>query len=216
MKRDKLNTLSCALKDQFEDKEIYSRFDMVNNHHVLYDGDPDSGVMVVCMQPEKSEVFWAQMENIHQHFVCRGPNNIKFRHMAKKNGFDTEKDFFYCNITPFFPIGGRRFDDETVDRLFWIFEGIVSIVKPKIIITLGYRVFKHLFNDRYDFNDWRNILLNKTYTTTDTNTVVLPLDDPEDIGDIYAPSTIAFASAMGRLYTVKDRMLNKEGLWKTI
>lgn len=176
---EQLQTLSDAISDQMEDKEFGRSLGIEDDHHVLYSGNPESKILAVQMYPDKSELTFALRENIHNKYVFTGLYGSKFKEHAKNAGFDVYNDLFYTNIIPFYPMAGTDLSHKNIVRLIWIFDGIMNIIKPKIIITLGYNAFNVVRGGSVDQIKFKHILKSRKliYPLNNNEYVIAPLSD---------------------------------------
>ena len=168
--KEQLEILSEAIQDQMNDREFGSSLRIEDDHHILWAGNPDSKIAVVSMYPDRSELSFAIKDDIHNKYVCTGPEGSKFRVAAKQAGFGAD-DFFYTNIIPFFPMAGGKLTEDSINRLIWIFDGVINIVKPKIIITLGFDPFNIVRGGNIEWLHFMEILKSKQ--------LIYPLDNME-------------------------------------
>lgn len=131
-----LNALTEAIKDSVVEYQDIAR--IASDHPIVYAGNPEAEIMIVQMAPNGTEQFWAEHEETNTGKILINVEGTKFKQAATKVGFDVEKDFFYTNIIPFMPTGEQAYEPDIVNRFLWIFQSVFDIIKPKIIITLGY------------------------------------------------------------------------------
>lgn len=135
-----LNTLSTMLFDAFNDFSTGCRIG--DPHHILWAGNPDAKYMYVQMCPDNAELFWAKRYEKNEGFVGSGPIGQEFRRKAKEVGFNPDKDFFYVNIVPYYPLGGGVYPNEIAQKFLWVLDGLLGIVEPDVVIPMGFQVFK--------------------------------------------------------------------------
>lgn len=106
---------------------------------LLIEGNLDAKILVIQLHPDKSELTFSKMLGKNRH-VCRGPEGNFLRERFKNVGFNDEKDFVYVNFVPFVPLGMHEYDEFEIDMFAWLHEEIMDIIKPLIVIALGYKV----------------------------------------------------------------------------
>ena len=196
-KIEELDILSAAIQDQCEDVEWSRSLRIEDDHHILYAGNPNSPITVVQMHPDRSELSFALNDNVHNKYICTGPEGNKFRKAARDAGFDEENDFFYTNIIPFYPLAGHPYTENTIRNLLWIFDGVIEIVKPKIIITIGYEPFNIVRGGNIEWLQFDNIIRTRQliYPLDNTDYVIVP------IGENSHNSKKGFYSILKTLFT---------------
>lgn len=172
-----LNSIEEALPE-LGDTRVY------DDHPIIWGGNPDASILVVQLCPDRSELYSAKKLNIHNTFVCAGPGGNEFKYHAKNAGFNIQDDFLYLNLFPYVPIGCSTVDDELIKKYFWILQLVINELQPKMIITLGYKVFRSMFPDSKVNIEIFEHCLNHWKMLSSDDTLVAMLDDPYELIDI--------------------------------
>lgn len=202
---EQLTALSAVINDYVEDN-YHRSWRLKYKHHMLWSRNPNSKLMIVQLHPEECEVNHGILNNSNQGFVLNSPVGYDFCHTLKEIGFDLE-DFVFVNMIPFFPTGGVKFSDDTIEDLIWIFNGILEIISPRIIITLGYDVLRSIIIEN---NITRNTYLEYTKNSKIIqleNLHIIPLEDPKVVRSNHAQKNVHFYKTLKRLYLSKNLLL---------
>jgi hypothetical protein len=202
-KEIKLESLSYMIGDFNKDQQSFPGQD---SHHILYSGNINSNIMLVKLQPDPTELHWAKQENIHNKYVFFGEagNRIRNRFYGKGMGIDckykemhkshksktAEKnlnevyqrgfidnslgDLFFINYMPFY--SKVPYPKSELDKYSWIFKSICEIIKPKIIITFGYDLYKTLIEDVV-LPEYEESIYRRDTFVTDDNVLIIPFVD---------------------------------------
>lgn len=173
----------------------------------LWAGNPDSKIMVVQLCPDRVESHYAEINNCNKGYVMFSPAGHLFRDAVKRAGFDNEKDFFYCNVIPYFPIGGTRLSQGTIRDFAWTFQSMKEIVQPRIVIALGREVYNVVTGQDVPVLTYEKMVKQEYVTFIDADIAVLALDNHAVIKSEGSDKNHHFFNALRRLY-VKSHFLN--------
>jgi len=151
-KEEQLLALSDAAYDIYQflykkDKAIGSE------HHILYTGNLDAKIVVVKMHPNNTETFWAERNNTHGDHLFNDEDGKAFKHGCSSIGFKPNDDFLFTTLMPFYNKNVNGYTPQILREFGWIFTGLLDIIKPDIVMALGYKTFSGaMANFGYDVN----------------------------------------------------------------
>jgi hypothetical protein len=145
-KQSKANLLSAALWDMTDDLVAMSDGIISGKEHLLYEGSLDAPIMIVKFALEPYEARILEQRS-------RTPDLLRSNEQINaliKKVCDFRDDWYV--ITPMIPFGVKSewmARQSLAGKLIWILEGMIDIVRPKIIITVNFNVISSIFEHIY-------------------------------------------------------------------
>jgi len=168
-KFEALESLIPAIKDIYSDIDNDGPIKLTDKHFILYNGNPNSKLMIVKFSPSSEEIFWAKRNKEHVGYLFEN-NRYYFKN---KLGIDIREDSFCCALCPFHVTSSDFFAEHIIPQIMWIFDGYIDIIKPKVVLATSFRVLHSILLYKYhtelDRSDFDEDLLhgNSFYTVED-------------------------------------------------
>lgn len=209
---EELKALSAAVQDYTDNefKEVLREMRIGDPFHVLFSGNPDAKIMVVKECADNVELSWSKRYDTHYGYVMKSPGGNLFKRNVETSGFNPEDDFFYCNIVPFYPYGGHKFDQSTINEFMPTLNSVIEIIKPRMIITLGHTTFCSLVNHQVSQMQFMKFLKEGKVFNLD-EILVVPLEDPAVIESVSVAKNRPFFTTLKRLYVLTHDLRNNNG-----
>jgi len=194
---------------------------VLDSHPIVAGGNLQSKILVLRLHPRNVDVHWAKQDSstneVNKHIYAPiGDAGYMFRDTAARSGFDPLKDFIYSYICPYAPLGDGEFNLSDLEDIMWFNEEVLQIFQPKIIITLGYKVFTTI-DGRLDMKEFLELIksnnpwiLKDQDNFNDLTYNILPLEDPEIVASDQTGKHKQFFKNMKRLYTSKHFFIKKD------
>lgn len=199
-KLEQLTHLGNVVSDVIN-AEYKEEWKLADKQHSLWSGNPDSNIMIIFLCPDRGEVSWALRDNSFAGSVSRNPSGELFKRAAKRSGFNPDHDFFYCNLIPVRRIGDISPDWDMIQDFAWVFNSLLKIVEPKIIVTLGKPVLEGIVNTEIQPVKFLRYLNEGIVINVDNEFTIYPIQDPKIIeGDIFPKDNKHFFQIIRTLY----------------
>lgn len=175
-----------------------------NPHYILCAGNPNANIAVAQLQTNSAEIYWGERDNTHFNHCCIGPDGHTFRDAAARYGFK-EYDFFFFNIVPYVSKGEGEYPLEVAEKFKPVAEAVLSVIKPKVLVTLGYRAFQILGKDML-LDDWEEHLeAGSFFKKKGKDLTIVPLWDPRDVSINMPLRYKSFFSGIKKMYSITRR-----------